>query len=130
LSQPWNPYSLIPLIDIKDIGKFITPALLQPDLYDGRSFTCATAFYTPIEMVDTWTKITGKTIRFQQTGDSAEHSTLSEAQKQALKGSKGLITEYSYFGPAGKRDLGWTLEQMTEKPMSWEGFVQENQPWF
>jgi hypothetical protein len=33
--------SRIPLIDIRDVGKFITPALLRLDVYDGKNFTCA-----------------------------------------------------------------------------------------
>lgn len=96
------------MIDIKDTGRFTIPALLQPDLYHGKNFTCATAFYTLVEMVDTWTKVTGRAIRFQQTGDSGEYSTLSEAQKHELKKAGCLITKYSYFGPTGKQDLSWT----------------------
>jgi hypothetical protein len=116
------------LIDIKNTGKFIVPAILDPDVYEGKNSICATAFYAPAEMVDTWTKVTSKIVRFHQTGDGAEHSTLSEEQRSALKKSKGLITKYSYFGATGKKDLEWTLEQMIEKPTTWEEFVKKNEP--
>ncbi|KAF7555568.1 hypothetical protein G7Z17_g2049 [Cylindrodendrum hubeiense] len=129
-SQPWDTSSLIPLIDIRDTGKFIAPALLDPDLYHGKNFTCATDFYTPMEMVDAWTKATGKTVRFQQVGTGSEYSTLSEAQSMELRKARGLITKYAYFGPTGIADLTWTLKQLTETPRSWEEFILENLPWF
>lgn len=128
--MPGNPDSLFPLIDIRDAGKFIAPALFHPDLYHGKNFTCATAFYTPTEMAETWTKVTGKTVRSRPTEDGVEYITLSEEQKDASKKAKGLITKYFYFGPTGKGDLAWTLEQMTEKPKTWEDFVKEHKPWF
>jgi hypothetical protein len=34
------------MIDITDTGKFLAPILLNPKKYNGKSFTCATAFYT------------------------------------------------------------------------------------
>ncbi|KAH8649848.1 hypothetical protein BX600DRAFT_502226 [Xylariales sp. PMI_506] len=129
-SQPWEETSLIPLIDIRDTGKFIEPALLDPTRYDGKNFTCATKFYTPVEMVDSWTKVTGKTVRLQSVTDGTEHSTMPEEQRRELKKAGGLITKYSYYGPSGKADLAWTLEQLAQPPTSWERFLQDFQPWF
>ncbi|KAI4240544.1 MAG: hypothetical protein L6R42_011490, partial [Xanthoria sp. 1 TBL-2021] len=60
-----------PLIDIRDAGKFIVPALLDPDKYNGKRFTAATAFYTPAEMVEVWKKVTGKEIKIGQASNGA-----------------------------------------------------------
>lgn len=67
------------------MGKFITPALLQPHLYDSKKFIYATAFYTAIEMAGTRTKVTGTEVKFQTTGGSTVFSLLSEKQKHELK---------------------------------------------
>ena len=87
-----------------------------------KSFTCATKFYTAVEIVKTWLKVTGKEIRLARSGPSS----LLPALEAAMKGARGLIAVYAYFGPTGQADLDWTLEQLT----SWEQFVEDHQPWF
>ncbi|KAH8167200.1 hypothetical protein CIB48_g1064 [Xylaria polymorpha] len=104
LSQPFAPITQLPLIDIRDTGKFITPALLNPEYYHGKRFTCATAFHTLDEMVDTWTKVTGKKVRLAQNKDAADYTGLSEEQKKEL-GATGLLAKYGYYGPTGNDDL-------------------------
>ena len=49
---------------------------------------------------------------------------------EALKEGAGLINEYSYFGPTGKKSLEWTLAQVEDPPTSWETLVRANEPWF
>lgn len=103
----------MPLIDIKDTGKFITPALLQPEKYNGATFTGCAGFYTPLEIAETLSQCTGNIVAFDE-----------------VKGSKELV----YFGQKGNEDLRWTLEQMSEMEMerltSWGEFVKANEPWF
>ena len=127
---PWKEDTLLPLIDITDTGKFIAPALLTPDKYIGATFTAATAFYTPRQMVDAWTKLTGSTVIFAQKTGGDPMSALSPEMVQSLKESAGLMSDYLYYGPTGKRDLEWTLAQMQEKPTGWDEFVEANEPWF
>ncbi len=127
---PWKESTLLPLIDITDTGKFLAPVLLNPDKYNGKTFTAATAFYTPQQMVDAWTKVTGKKVIFAQRTGGAPMGTLSPEMVKSLKESNGLIGDYSYYGPTGKKDLEWTLAQMEEEATSWENFVEANEPWF
>jgi hypothetical protein len=123
-----HPDSRLPMIDIRDAGKFIVPALLEPDVYNGKSFTSATQFYTPKEIVEKWSKVTGKEV-VQIKGGSAVGALPSESG--ALLGKiRGLISVYAYFGPTGQSDLDWTLQQLKDKPTSWEQFVEDYQPWF
>lgn len=129
VSQPWPTSTQLPLIDIRDAGKFIEPALLNPDFYHGRRFTCATAFYTPAEMADTWTKVTGKTVTAQLAENGAEYSGLSEEQKQETKKAGSLMAKYNYYGPTGQDDLAWTLDQVAQRLRTWEDFVLDNEPW-
>lgn len=118
------------MIDITDTGKFLEPILQNFEKYNGKSFTCATAFYTPLELVDGWTKVTGKKATYTQTSDGEMTGTLTAEMQRELKKSAGLMSDFSYFGPTGKNDLEWTLKQMTEKPTMWEDFVKANEPWF
>lgn len=127
---PWKEDTLLPLIDITDTGKFLEPVLLNPDKYNGKTLTAATAFYTPQQMVDAWAKITGKNVIFIQRTGGAPMGALSPEMVKSLKESTGLISDYSYYGPTGKKDLEWTLAQMQEEPTSWEDFVKANEPWF
>ncbi|KAH8699026.1 hypothetical protein BGW36DRAFT_294740 [Talaromyces proteolyticus] len=121
-----DPDTRIPLMDMRDVGKFISPALLDPELYDKKRLTCATRYYTLQEIADTWTKVTGKNVRLTQSAPSAWPVAL----QKRLQEMRGLYSVYAYFGPTGPTDLDWTLEQVTEKPTSWEQFVQDHEPWF
>ncbi|KAI0862081.1 NmrA-like family-domain-containing protein [Xylaria cubensis] len=129
LAQPFESTSQLPLIDIQDTGKFIAPALLDPEYYHGKRFTCATAFYTINEIADTWTKVTGKKVKLIQPESTDELTGLTEEQKKEAN-SSGLLAEYGYYGPTGNDDLTWTLKQIKGKLRTWEEFVRDNEPWF
>lgn len=116
------------MIDIRDAGKFIAPALLEPDVYNRQNFTCATQFYTPAEIVETWTTVTGREV-YQAKSGSGLHMLPAEVRNM-LKKISGLITAYEYFGPKGQADLDWTLAQLSDQPTSWKQFVEDHQPWF
>lgn len=118
------------MIDITDTGKYLTPILLNPKKYNGKGFTCATAFYTPIQLVNGWTKVTGKKVIYEQIDIEKKQGTLTQEMHDQVKKSLGLINIWGYFGPMGKDDLEWTLAQMEERPNTWEGFVKGNEPWF
>ncbi|KAI4231849.1 MAG: hypothetical protein LQ349_005346 [Xanthoria aureola] len=119
-----------PLIDIRDAGKFIVPALLDPDKYNGKRFTAATAFYTPAQMVEGWKKVTGKEIQLGEASDGAWGQGFPPGLLAMLKEVTGLISEYECYGPTGQEDLDWTLAQMDDAATTWERFVQDNEPWF
>lgn len=118
------------MIDINDTGKFLVPILLDPDKYHKTSFTAATAFYTPAEMVRGWTKITGKEMKFVQADSGSSNQALPPETAKMLKDGAGLIDEYHYYGPTGQKDLEWTLAQLDDSPTTWEKFVEANEPWF
>ncbi|KAF7559803.1 hypothetical protein G7046_g4360 [Stylonectria norvegica] len=127
--QPWTPATRLPLIDIKDTGKFVAPALLNPDLYNGKRFTCATAFYSLAEMAETWTKVIGQTVTIKHSQEGEDYSELSAEEGGQLKRAGNSMTEYGYYGPTGQDDLAWTLDQVSGKLGTWEEFVVDNQPW-
>lgn len=119
MSRPWptaDKKTLVPLVDNDDIGKYLQPFLDDPGKYAGTGLTASTAFYTPIEMCETWSKVTGAEVVFEGASDQL-------LEVSAAKDSQ-------YYGSGSKRALGWTLAQMEEVPSSWEEFVRKHEPWF
>jgi hypothetical protein len=124
------PIALIPMIDISDTGKYLTPILLNPAKYNGKNFTCATDFYTPLQLIEGWSQVTGVKVTYEQIGPGEKQGALTDEMHEQLKKSLGLINVWGYFGEKGRDDLDWTLKQMDEKPNTWEEFVRMNRPWF
>ncbi|KAG4430967.1 hypothetical protein IFR05_013554 [Cadophora sp. M221] len=131
LSQTFAPTATLPMIDITDTGKFITPILLNPTKYNGNNFTCATKFLTPLQLVEGWTKVTGRTVTYSMISpDEIVSEAMTPEMRAELKKSADLINEYSYFGPTGLADMEWTQAQVKEELTTWEEFVKANEPWF
>ncbi|OBT45176.1 hypothetical protein VE00_04284 [Pseudogymnoascus sp. WSF 3629] len=130
LSQPLSPTAQIPMIDITDTGKYIAPILLDPAKYNGTRFTYATVFHTPLQLVEGWTKVTGKQVSYSLIDADASVGGFTPEMRAELKKSAGLMDDYSYYGSTGKEDLEWTLAQVKDKLTTWEEFVQANEPWF
>ena len=128
--MPWKEGTLLPLIDVTDTGKYLAPVLFDSNKYNGKRFTAATTYYTPQQMVEGWTKVTGKKVIFTLRTSGAPMGALTPEMVKASKEMGGLISDYSYYGPTGKKDLEWTLAQMNEEVKSWEDFVRANEPWF
>jgi NmrA-like family len=124
----WTPATLIPYIDITDIGKYLSPALRNPEKYNGARFTASTAFYSAQEIVDTWSEVSGKKIVLPTEADIPTLTDDPIKQQYARIGN--LFREWGYFGPTGQKDLEWTLAQMDEQPTTWKQFLEANGPWF
>ena len=129
LEAAWNIDTPLPMIDITDTGKYVAPILLDPEKYNGKIFTSATAYYSSQQLLDTWKEVTGRKVNFVKTSGEKMTSLPPELQNM-MKDLAGLATDYSLFGPTGPKGLEWTLAQMEEAPTSLEGFVRANEPWF
>ncbi|RDW84826.1 hypothetical protein BP6252_02416 [Coleophoma cylindrospora] len=132
MSRPWpnaTVDSLVPLVDIEDTGKYLEPFLLDPDKYNQVVFMASTAFYTPREICQTWSRVTGKTVEFDGTADWASNEHMSPEQKKKLTDSN-VSSGSNYYGPRGKEGLEWTLAQVGNELTTWDTFVERNEPWF
>ncbi len=90
----------------------------------------AKALYTITEIVATLARVTGQKIDYIDGNLEDAGLAFPPAMRERLKGIAGLITDYAYFGPTGESDLRWTLEQMEDRPRSWEDLVKRTEPWF
>ena len=120
------PETGVPFVDIKDTGKFLEPVLLsqetEPSKYHHARFVAATAFYNGTEIVDAWNRVTGYRVSFVH--DAGNHEGLGEEVRKIKEESAVLVSEWEYYGPTGRKDLEWTLDQLNEKPTSWEDYVK------
>ncbi|KAL2822264.1 NmrA-like family-domain-containing protein [Aspergillus cavernicola] len=126
----WPPDMQLPWIDITDTGKYLSPALRDPEKYNGRSLTAATAYYSAQDIVDTWTKVVGKSVRLLKEEEISRFIT-DPIQEMVVRPGL-LLTKYRYFGPTGPGDLEWTHAQLQpkDKLTSWEQFLTRHGPWF
>ncbi|KXJ85062.1 hypothetical protein Micbo1qcDRAFT_224866 [Microdochium bolleyi] len=126
----WPATTQLPLIDIRDTGKFIAPALLDPEGFHGRSLTCATAYYDMNEMARGWSRVTGRKVVYHQVDINESLAHMPKEQRVQLAGSLASLEDVGYFGPGGQRDLEWTLGHVTANLRTWEEFIIDNEPWF
>lgn len=128
----WPPAMQMPVVDIADTGKYLAPVLRDPARYHGKRLTCATAFYTAQEMIETWSRVSGRQVRL--ITEEEIPTVIDDPFHQKMARAMPLLTEYGYYGPTGPKDLEWTLAQMDEgkdgRLTSWEDFLVRHGPWF
>ncbi|KAH8819295.1 hypothetical protein F5884DRAFT_864819 [Xylogone sp. PMI_703] len=129
LSSPWPPNTRLPMIDITDSGMFVAPALLDPVKYNGKTFTSAAAYYTAQDIVDTWSRVSGKEAQLP-TSHPAEFRDVVGPFKTIYDQSFVLVTKYSLLGAKGPEAIDWMTAQLEVKPTTWEEYLQKNGPWF
>ncbi len=74
----------MPLVDISDIGNYLAPVLRDPAKYNGSRLVAATAFYSAQEIVDTWSRVSGKKMRLAN-GDEVEQFITHPLQREVLR---------------------------------------------
>jgi len=129
LGRPWptaTPTTLIPLIDIADTGKYIAPFLDDPDASNGAVLTASTAFYTPVEICATWSKVTGKKVVFEEESEVEGENK----ERSDVVASENAGAESPYYGQGGRKGLEWTLSHAKDGLSTWESFVVRHEPWF
>ena len=124
----WSPDLHVPLIDINDIGKYLKPALLDPGKFDGSRLFASSGYYTASKMVDSWSRICGKGVRWATVTEVDEFSTNSNDTRFLREDD--LLTKFGYYGPDGQQQLEWTRSQLLETLNTWEEFLVQNGPWF
>ncbi|KAK4936374.1 hypothetical protein LTR10_022748 [Elasticomyces elasticus] len=126
--------TVLPLIDIRDSGKYIAPFLEDPNKYKGERLFAATAGYRLDDICRVWSDVTGTKVVFDEKGDILAANKLSEAQREGLTKSDGRgRAEIGYYGTGGEDGARWTVEQVEgvgERLATWDEFVGANEPWF
>ena len=109
----------------------MAPVLLDPDKFNGKQLTCATAYYESGELVDALSKIAGKEVKYVE-GITNWKADVPPEMAKAAEETRDHMSKWEYYGPTGPEDLKWTLAQINDKDglTTWEDFVASNGPWF
>jgi uncharacterized protein YbjT (DUF2867 family) len=112
VSSILNPDTQVPFIDITDSGKWVGAILSDPEKYNGKFFAAADGFYTLPQACEMMTKVTGKTITYQQLPDEVFKGYLPPAMKEDLCEMWTLVRDYGYYGSGQKELVKWAQEQV------------------
>ncbi|KAJ4352031.1 uncharacterized protein N0V89_007377 [Didymosphaeria variabile] len=111
LANMFQPETRLPLIDITDTGVWVSAILADPDKYGGRFFAAAEGLYSLTEIVDTMSKVTGKTVKHMQVEDEVFKGYLPKAAGDMIFDMYLLLRDYGYYGENMEDDIQWAKEQ-------------------
>lgn len=124
----YAPSTELPLIDIMDTGKWIAGVLVQPEQYAGKELRAATAWYSFAEIVETMSKVTGKTIKYKQVPDDVFRSFLPAPMADSILQIHQYNRDYHYFGDKtpDRQGVEWAAKQARGKLTSFEDYLKRN----
>ncbi|KAJ4299728.1 hypothetical protein N0V90_004974 [Kalmusia sp. IMI 367209] len=125
LGNLFNPDTKLPLIDITDSGAWIGAILADPDKYDGKFFAAAQGLYTVEEVVQTMSKVSGKTVTHYKVADDVFKGYLPELSRDMLFEMYVLCRDYGYFGEGMEKDVEWARAQARGRLTTLEEFFRK-----
>lgn len=121
--------SQLPLIDTAgDTGKYVGAILAEPDKYEGKVFCSATAVYTMTEIAETMSKVSGKTVKFEQVPEETyrQYMPFPAFYADVLIEMMLYQQEFGYYGPRTKELVKWAAEHARGKVHTLEEYLTEN----
>ena len=119
-----NPTTQVPFIDITDTGKWTGAILAEPEKYAGKFFTAAQGLYTLPQACEIISKVTGKTVKYQQIPDEMYKGFLPEGMREQLYEMWVLNRDYGYYGPDMKELVTWAASQAKGELTSLEAWLE------
>lgn len=104
-------------------GLFVRAALKNLDKFEGKHVLAAAAYYTPEEIVDTFSKVTGKKAVFVQVTPEQYKAPLPEAVAQEFLENQLFVEDPGYYLGESLDD---SLKLLDSKPTTWAEFVERN----
>lgn len=122
------PSTEIPLIDIVDTSKWIAGVLVQPEQYVGKELRAATAWYSWAEIVETMSKVTGKTIKHNQVPDDVFRSSLPAPMADTILRIHQYNRDYHYFGDEApdRQGVEWAAKQARGNLTPFEDYLKRD----
>ncbi|CDM28291.1 NmrA-like [Penicillium roqueforti FM164] len=124
LFYPVGKQAQFPLFDAaQDTGLFVRAAIKHAGQLKDKQILAAAKYYTPEEIVDTFSKVTGKKAVFVQVSSDQYKASLPAAIADEYLENQLFVEEPGYY-------LGEPLEPslslLDSKPTTWEEFVKKN----
>jgi uncharacterized protein YbjT (DUF2867 family) len=124
ISNVIKPDTLVPLIDITDTGKWIGAILADPSKYEGKFFAAAAGLWTFTEACAIMSKVSGKTIKYQQVPDEIYKGFLPEGMRESLYEMWVLNRDYGYYGEGQEGMVQWAKSQAIGNVMGLEEWIE------
>jgi uncharacterized protein YbjT (DUF2867 family) len=129
LANVIRPESKLPLIDTEgDSGKYIGAILVEPEKYEGKIFSAATDFYSMEEIVQTMSRVSGKTVKYNQIPVEVFKGFLPPDMADCVTEMLLYIEEFGYYGSESKERVAWTVENARGKLTTLEEYLTKNLP--
>ncbi|KAJ5110701.1 hypothetical protein N7532_001236 [Penicillium argentinense] len=124
LYYPVGNNAKFPLFDAaQDTGLFVKVALKHAGKLKNKQVMAAAAYYTPQEIVDTFSRVTGKKASFVQVSAEQYKASLPPAVADEYLENQLFVEEPGYY--LGE-PLEPSLKLLDSKPTTWEEFVKKN----
>ncbi|GJJ74440.1 NAD(P)H dehydrogenase (quinone) [Entomortierella parvispora] len=127
IAAPYKPTTELPLIDTAgDSGKWVASAVEHPDKYHHQVFSAATRLYTVDEIVQTISKVSGKTVKFQPISIDAYKGYLDEGAKEPLAAMNLYVVDFGYYGPDTKHLVEHSAKQARGHLTTFEEYLKKD----
>ncbi|KAJ5190700.1 uncharacterized protein N7498_009685 [Penicillium cinerascens] len=124
LFYPVGKQAKFPLFDAaKDTGLFVKAAIKHADQLKNKQILAAAQYYTPEEIVDTFSQVTGKKAVFMQISSEQYKAALPPAIAEEYLENQLFVEEPGYY--LGE-PLEPSLKLLDSRPTTWAEFVQKN----
>lgn len=122
----WNKDTKLPLIDIRDSGKFVAAVLADPDKYEGKVMFAAEKEYSTTEICEILSRVEGKKVVLKKVPDEVFKGFLPEGPSREMYFQMNvLFRDFNYFGPKQKEEVEWAASQAVGKLRGLEEFLRE-----
>lgn len=98
--------------------------MAAPEKYAGSFFAAADAVYTPDEIAEVMSRVTGKKARHVQLPDEVVRGFFPDASRDQLFDMFAFMREYGYFGAEQDKLVRWAQEQIGGRVTSLEDFLR------
>jgi len=127
ISNVSTPETQLPLIDpAADSGIYVGAILADPQKYEGKVFCAAAKLYSFEEIVQTISKMSGKTVRYNQISEDVFRGYLPPQAGDMLIEMMLYYQDFGYYGPQTKELIDWAAQNARGKLTTFEKFLEKD----
>ena len=122
-----TPETKLPLIaTVRDTGKYVGAILSDPEGYQGKVLSASTDLYSFNEIVETMSKLTGKTVKYVALSLEVFRGLMPPIMAESMVNMMMYYQDYGYFGPGTKELVDWTAQHASGKLTTLEEYLRLN----
>ena len=126
ISNVVNPNTRVPLLDIRDTGKYVGEMLINPNAFVGKDIDASASCYTFTEVAEILSRLTGGKIIYQQIPDAMFKGFLPESTREEIGDMMILFREFGLNGPGQEGKVAADAQLARQKPTSLAKFLEEH----